>query len=303
MKERLQDILEYLKEFWGRWGWSLVILIVAFAVYIVGVEVATSCYSDVNAPVKMTIDEEGYLGIQYVYEDHEEIHVLWETDGGNIKPLTENEDFIGQNTEENLGYFCYTNVLEKAVWSPEDNDGSKYTTANIRALVYEEISHAGKYCLEGYFIELYMTVTLDETGRVVKAETDRYFSNPIREGDDEEWSQIYAIFQGDNGETTYRYRTGSDIDTSVNLYARWQCNEAILSQTDIPAGYIPEFTTVNTTSNLKTLTQINTVTVDTTTLDSGKEYVIEAFLVEEDYYDDAELAEDKKIYKAELEID
>ncbi len=298
----MKEILEYLKELWGRWGWTIVVMVVAFALYIVGVEFASSCYNDANAPVEITIDENGHLGIQYVFDDHKEVHVLWETDGGNIKPLTENKDFEKQNTDENNGYFCYTNVLEKAVWSPDDNDGNKYTTANIRALVYEEIWHAGKYCLEGYFIELYMTVTTDGSGKVVKAETDRYFSNPIRQGDDKDWSQIYAIFQGNNGETTYRYRTGKDIDTSKNLYVRWQCNEPILCETDIPAGYIPEFTVVKTTSNLKTLTQINTVTVDTSSLDSGKDYVVEAFLVEEAYYDDADIKEDKKIHKAKLNI-
>ncbi|MBQ9700526.1 MAG: hypothetical protein IJV71_07890, partial [Lachnospiraceae bacterium] len=66
----MKEILEYLKELWGRWGWTIVVMVVAFALYIVGVEFASSCYNDANAPVEITIDENGHLGIQYVFDDH-----------------------------------------------------------------------------------------------------------------------------------------------------------------------------------------------------------------------------------------
>ena len=294
-------MLNKLKNKFGTTIYTIIILIVAFAVYIIGVDYATSCYNDSTAPVEMTIDDKGNLGIQYVFDDYEEVHVLWETDGGNIKPLKENKDFSLQNTDENNGYFCYTNVLEKVVWSPDDNDGNKYTTANVRALVYEESADKGIYCLEDYFIEVYMTVTLDNNGKVVKAE-DRYFTNPVREGSDTNWSEIYAIFEGNDGKTTYRYRTGNEIDGEKEIYARWQCNEAILCETDITGGYLPSFGVVKDTSNLKVLTQINAVTVDKFSLESGKEYIFEAFLVEGDRYDDADLAEEYKLHKAEMSI-
>lgn len=295
-------MIDKIKHFWKKGGYTIVLLIVALAIYLVGMDFATSCYQDANAPVEMTIDSEGKLGIHYVYDDFDEVHVLWETDGGNITPVKDNDNFKDQYTEENNGYFCYTNVLEQVKWSPEDNDGNKYTTANIRALVYEETDEKTIYCLEGHFIEVYMTVTINENGKVVKAD-NRYFTSPIREGGDKDWSQVYPIFEGEDGKVTYRYRTGNDLDGEKEIYARWQCNEAVLCETYILGGYIPGFQVVEATSNLKVLTQLNAVTVDTSKLDSGKDYILEAFLVEGDHYDDADLAEEFKIHRAEYEIE
>lgn len=294
MKEKKKD--------WKKIIYSVIILVVALVIYFAGMDFVTSCYNDKTAPVEMTIDSNGNLGIQYVYDDYAKIHVLWETDGGNITPVKENEKFSEQYTEENNGYFCYANVLEQVQWSPVDNDGNTYSTANIRALVYEETDSKGAYFLEGCFIELYMTVTLDENGVVIKT-TDRYFSNPVREGNDKDWSQVYPIFEGTDGKVTYRYRTGKDIENADSLYSRWQCNEAVLCETYILGGYIPGFEVVEATSNLKVLTQLNAVTVDTSKLDSGKDYVLEAFLVDSEHYDDADLAEENKIHKAELTIE
>lgn len=294
-------MIDKIKIFWKKGGYTIILLIVALAVYLVGMDIATSCYQNANSPVEMTIDSEGHIGINYVYDDFEKVHVLWETDGGNITPLEKNDDFSLQYTEENNGYFCYTNVLEKIKWTPEDKDGSTYSTANIRALVYEETEEEDIYCLEGHFIELYMTVTLDENGVTVKTD-DRYFSNPVREGSDKDWSQIYPIFEADNGKVTYRYRTGSDIENADSIYSRWQCSEAVLCETYILGGYIPEFEVVEETSNLKVLTQLNAVTVDTSKLDSGIDYTLEAFLVDSEHYDDADLEEEYKIHRAELKI-
>lgn len=286
---------------WKKISFSVILLVVALVIYFVGMDFITSCYNESTAPVEMTIDDNGNLGIQYVYDDYKTIHVLWETDGGNITPVEKNDDFKDQYTEENNGYFCYTNVLEKVKWNPEDNDGNTYSTANIRALVYEETESKGIYCLEGYFIECYMTVTLNDEGKVIKA-TERYFSNPVRDDSDKDWSQIYPIFEGKDGKVTYRYRTGSDIENADNLYSRWQCNEAILCETYILGGYVPGFEVVEATSNLNILTQLNAVTVDKSKLDSGKDYVLEAFLVDSEHYDDADLAEEYKIHKVEFNI-
>ena len=294
--------MEEKKRDWKKIIYSVIILVAAVVIYFAGMDFITSCYNDSTAPVEMTIDSNGKLGIQYVYDDYANIHVLWETDGGNITPVKENEKFSEQYTEENNGYFCYANVLEQVEWSPVDNDGNTYSTANIRALVYEETDSKGVYFLEGCFIELYMTVTLDENGTVIKT-TDRYFSNPVREGADKEWTQVYPIFEGSDGKVTYRYRTGKDIENADSLYSRWQCNEAVLCETYILGGYIPGFEVVEATSNLKVLTQINAVTVDTSKLDSGKEYLLEAFLVDSEHYDIADLAEENKIHKAELTIE
>lgn len=291
-------MIDKIKIFWKKGGYTIILLIVAFAVYLVGMDFATSCYQDANAPVEMTIDSEGNLGIHYVYDDFDEVHVLWETDGGNISPVKENDDFKDQFTEENKGYFCYANVLEQVKWNPEDNDGNKYTTANIRALVYEETEGKDIYCLEGHFIECYMTVTLDEGGKVVKAE-DRYFSNPIREDGEKNWNQIYPISIEENGRVTYRYRTGNDIKDAENLFVRWQCNGKVLCETYILGGYIPGFDIVEATSNLEVLTQVNAVSIDDNSIDIGYSYVLEAFLVDGNHYDDPDLKEEYKINKAE----
>lgn len=290
-------MVEKLKEFMGKGGYSILIFVVAFAVYVAGVNIASSCANEANLPVEIKINSEGQLYVEYIYEDYKEIHVLWETDGGNIMPLSENDRFNDQYTDENKGYFCYTNVADKVVWNQADADGNNYKTANVRALVYEEIKGQSIYNMQDYFIELYITVTVDKNGKVVKAE-DRYFSNPIRENGDKDWNQIYPIFEGKDGMVTYRYRTGNDIDGSKELYARWQCNEGILNQTDIVSGYVPNFKISDTINNLKILTQINTITVDTSSLDSGKNYEIEAFLVEKEYYDHDIVPGEKQINKA-----
>lgn len=291
----------------GKTDWKKVILsttllVAALVIYLAGMEFATSCYQEANSPVTMTIDDDGRLGIHYIFDDSDVVHVLWETDGGSIEPVQRNDNFKAQYTDENNGYFCYTNVLEKVQWNPKDNDGNKYSVANIRALVYEETKGEDIYCLEGHFIELYMTVTLDENGTVVKT-TERYFSNPVREGNYKNWSEIYPIFEGNDGKITYRYRTGMDIENADSIFSRWQCNEAVLCETYILGGYVPAFDVVKNTSNLNVLTQINAVTIDTSKLDSGKEYILEAFLVDNNHYDDADLEEEYKLHKAELIIE
>lgn len=293
--------MERFKEIMNKGGWTILIMFIALGIYVIGVDYASSCANEVNAPVTIEISEDGQLYVKYIYEDYKNLHVLWETDGGNIKPVNENDKFKEQYTDENKGYFCYTNVAEKVQWNPSDADGNNYTTANVRALLYQEMESQSVYNMQDYIIELYLTVTLDENGKAIEAK-ERYFSSPIREDGATDWNQIYPIFEGEDGNVTYRYRTGTFVDGTKEIYLRWSCSEPVLSETDILSGYVPSFKISTTVKNLNNLTQINTVTVDTSALESGKDYNLEAYLVESEYFDDENISEENKMHKATMKI-
>lgn len=223
----------------------------------------------------------------------EDIYILWETDGGNLSAVSPNEDFKEQYCEENLGYQLYAQCDEKVVWSPEDADGNRYTTATVVATVYTKSEEEGINC---YFIDYTIhqdaaTVTCQD-GIVTKEETDRYFCNPVREGGDNDWTQIYAI-KMEEDKTVYRYRVGYDLSKIIenqSLIICFESTEPVLYETDYLAGLYPLITIAEETEAKSSLSGVQAVTVYNQDIENGQ-ISIKAYMQES--------GETEKLYMAE----
>lgn len=288
-----------------RGGLTLLIGFLAVGAYLFILDMANKYFDkNVTNSLYISVNENGELSINYSETD-EKIYVCWETDGGNVKPVEYDSEFQEQHKEDNKWYQAYTKVHEKVKWDSLDADGNEYTTATIRALIYQKSESKGKnqYYLGDFVKDLTITVAIKD-GKVEKTE-DRYFSNPVRKNEEKEnWNQIYLV---DKTESTYtlRYRTSEDLSKKEDdkIYVLcWENEENIMAETDIIEGSIPNFcyTLEGNESLTSKLNTVNTVTIDFQDKNL-KQANIRAFLVDSEKYKN--YTQKDKEYIAELTLE
>lgn len=296
---------EKLKIFMHRGGLTLLIGFLAVGAYLFILDMANKYFEkNVTNSLYISVNENGELSINYSETD-EKIYVCWETDGGNVKPVEQDSEFQEQYKDNNKWYQAYTKVHEKVKWDSLDADGNQYTTATVRALIYQksESKEKSQYYLGDFVKDLTITITIKD-GKVEKTE-DRYFSNPVRENEEKEnWNQIYIV---DSTENTYtlRYRTSEDLSKKSDdkIYVLcWENEDNIMAETNIIEGSIPNFcyTLEEEKSLTDRLNTVNTVTLDFKDKDL-KQTKVNAFLVDSEKYKTYE-KEDRE-YIAELTLE
>lgn len=289
MKENFNKIMQ-------NGGFAVIVGVIAMSLYLCVMSTAQKCSADSIVPVEIKLTDEGNLYLNYVYEDKDALMVLWETDGGTIKPLNKNEEFKEQYTDNNKWYYSYGKIADEFVWDSKDADENEYEIATVRAILYKPTEGKNQYFIAEAAAEVQMTVTYKD-GKVVET-SDRIFSNPVRKDSDKNWSQIYIINEGENDINTYRYRTGKDIPDEEYLFLRWEADGEILCETDVHNGLIPKCGVLNSNKNKEKLVQVNTVSV----FKEKEQGKIEAFLVTDKYYEQENVEEKNKHNKAELEF-
>ena len=280
-------------------GYSLLIATAATVSFFAILQWANDYVNEKTGELVIHVAEDGTLSVPYNYDDKEKVYILWETDGGHIDTDNKTDIFIDQsiNEENRRGYYSYSLSNESAFWSPEDADGNSYSTATVRAVLYERDEN-NVYRLENYVTEV--TVTLNYKDGVVKKSEDRLFSNPVRDNSDEYWSQIYCVEDKD-GKITYRYRTGEKIDQEETLILCWKAEDEILSETDYAEGLVPECKIKDENRDVGLIKAATMITCDKNLINTKE--TISAFLVDEETYKSAEIKEEKKINQAEIEIE
>lgn len=278
-------------------GYALLVATVATVGFFAVLQWSNDYVKEKTGELEISVDKDGYLSVDYNYDDKENVYILWETDGGTIKSDHKSEVFLEQESDDkNKGYYSYSLSNEKAYWTPMDADGNTYDTATVRAVLYERDTD-DIYKLENYVTEVTITLSYAD-GKVTETE-ERLFSNPIRDGGDKNWSQIYCIEESDNG-YTYRYRTGEEINKDEVLILCWESKEENISETDYAKGLYPTCTTVEDNSDKKLLKAV-------TTMGCSKDKItdmtqIEAYLINESTYKNDKIEERNKINVAKLEI-
>lgn len=287
-------------------GFSVIIAVVAMSLYLMAMYFANKYFESITKPAEIVVNENGEISIQgFETEKDEIIYILWETDGGNIKPVKENPAFEDQNRKENnKWYYVNTAIDEGVVWNSKDADGYEYTTATVKAVIYSynKEEKNNQYYMGNYVNEMNITVTI-KNNKIVKAEKERYFSNPIRKDEKNDWNQIYVIDEDENGNLTYRFRTGKEIKEEI-LILCWESDKEILSETDYKSGLYPECKILKENKNKKNIITKNTITVNSNEAGGCNIY---AYLISEDVYDNLDedninIEEKDKQYKAEEEI-
>lgn len=285
MKEKIKKIMV-------QGGFSVIIAVVAMSLYLTVMYFSNKYFESQTKPAVLTVTEDGKISVSgFEKEENEVIYILWETDGGNIKPAEKNELFKEQwEDENNKWYYVNTEIDESIIWNSSDADGLEYTTANVRAIVYSYEASANKdqYYMGNYVNQMNITVTVKD-GKIVQANESRYFSNPVRSGDDSDWSQIYVINESDDGKETYRYRTGKKIKDEI-LFLCWESDDKIINETKYEMGLYPECLINSDNKENNILVAKDTITIDKNKSDEKK---ISAFLIDEDTYDG--YMENKKI--------
>ncbi len=280
---------EKFNKFMYNGGFAVIVAVVAMSLYLAVLGGAQKCSADSIEPVEIRIDDSGFLYLHYIYDDKDDLMVLWETDAGNISPI--------EQSASTLNYFSYGSVSGRIVWDSEDADGNEYEVATVRAILYEKTEGKSDYYIKEAAAEVQITVTYKD-GEIVKAD-DRMFSNPVRKDSDKDWNQIYLIDEGEDGLRTYRYRTGNDIPDEEYLYLRWESDENILCETDVHNGLYPKCGVLNSNKNKNKLIQINTISIK----GDVNEGTISAFIVTDEYYEKENVPEKEKINNAELVIE
>lgn len=281
-----------MKELWKKFdrfmlkygGYALLVATLATAGFLAVLQWANDYMEKETAPLNITLDEDGYLSVDYQYDDKEGVFIYWETDAGKLN--TENNDvFTGQD-----GYFVYSKSDGKVMWSSEDADGNTYKEATVRAVLYEE-NKKNIYEIKDYVMEL--TITLKkENGTTQKAE-DRVFSNPVREDGGENWEQIYVITETDE-QSILRYRTGKEIKTDETLILCWMAEEGVLSEVDYAAGMLPNCQITEGKENLELLKASTVIAVEK----EKARTEICAGLIDENVYQQETVKEEELIYPA-----
>ncbi len=260
-------------------GYALLIATIATVGFFAVLQWANDYTKENTKELEIEIDDEGLLYVDYQYDDKEKVAILWETDGGSIKKL---------NNEEQGQYYCYTDYNEKIEWNQKDLDGYEYSTATIRAVLYVK-DEENEYDISNYIIEKTITVTVEDS-KVVKTQ-NRYFSNPIRKDEDEHWSQIYCV-----EENVYRYRTGEK--TKEDYVLCWQTTSNVISEVDYGAGYKNEIKTNPEKEKQEILKGSVLVTVD----EECENITLNAYLIEKEIYDKEKIEENKKLFLTKIEI-
>lgn len=289
MKEKIRKIMV-------NGGYSAIIAVVAMIAYLTAMYFANDYFNKVTEPATLDINDKGEIYISGFEAGEDEIlYVLWETDGGSIKPLEEEDIFKEQYEKENMNYYYNTSLNKKIQWNKKDADGNNYSTSTIRAIVYR-YDNKNVYNMEDYVNEFTITVTSKEN-KTVKAEKERYFSNPIRENSDGKWNQIYIIEENEKN-ITLRYRTGETIEEEM-LALCWEADKKILKKTNISEGLTPVIKYEDESNDF--LITTNTITIDKK--NNGGEYV-KAYLIDENVYEKYEsgISEKEKNHIAETII-
>jgi len=145
-----------------------------------------------TAPLQITVAEDGSLSMA-VEGDRDDLYILWETDGGSVRPVEADTYFIHVDDKNNRGYICYTHCDDRVVWDAFDASGEEFETATVRAILYHVTEGEKKDFVGSESVETEVTITLrQDGGNTVKA-TDRYFSNPIKKSTSSDWSEIYVL--------------------------------------------------------------------------------------------------------------
>lgn len=293
----MKDIVKKVNAFMLKYGgYSLLIAAVATISFFAVLQWANDYVKEKTGELVINVADDGTLSVPYNYDDKEKVYILWETDGGCIR--TDNKTDVFKEQNENMdrrkGYYSYSLSNETARWSPEDADGNTYGTATVRAVLYER-DEENVYKLENYVTEVTVTLSYKD-GKVEKTE-DRLFSNPVRNGSDGKWSQIYCVEETEE-KVTYRYRTGEEIDKEDTLILCWQAEKEILSETDYANGVIPRCEVVEDNKNVKLIKAATMITCEKDI--EGVKGKIEAFLVDEKGYKKKEIGEEDMVYKAEI---
>lgn len=160
--------------------------------------------------------------------DLKDLCVFWETDAGGVYPKVLNPKLLAQSKN---GYYCYTDADEEVKWSPKDNDDNEYSVATIRAHLYSYNKDGTKYDLTEILDSIEITIAYD--GKKLIKHEDRMFGNPVRKGNDENWSQIVRVYNNMNYEIL-RYRTGSKLDEGETI--GWELNLPPFQEAKITAG-------------------------------------------------------------------
>lgn len=248
-------------------------------------------------PVAITLNEDGTLSVSLEGE-RDNIYILWETDGGSVTPTEENPDFSHLKDENNRNYICYTFCDDKIIWNNKDASGEEFETATVRAIIYYVTEDQKKDYVgsEGVETELTITLHMEEDGTVTQSE-DRYFSNPVKKGSTDTWSEIYVVKE-DEKSVTLRYRTSEDVGTDENeiLVLCWENEEGIISQTDLAAGLFPDVTVSEETNHQTQIKQSDLITFYKS--DVNKETEISAFLVDSSIYENDSFSEEEKLGNA-----
>ncbi len=283
MKEKFNKIMQ-------NGGFAVIVAIVAMGLYLTVMSGAQKCSADSLKPVEIKIDDNGFLYLNYIYDDADDLMILWETDGGNLSRI--------EQSSSSFDYYVYTSVDSKLLWDSKDADGNEYEVATISATLYEKTEGKSDYYIskDVTATQVQITVTYKD-GKIVQSE-DRLFSNPVRKDSEKNWSQIYLINEGDNGINTYRYRTGMDFPDEEYLFLRWESDKEILCETDIRNGMTPNCGILNSNKNKKILTQVNIISIK-----EDSTGTIEAFIVSEDDYEKEEVPKENRINEAILVIE
>lgn len=273
MKEKMRKIM------YGG-GYTLLIAFIATGAYLLVVHFANQYFESTKDEIKIEVSEDGTLSIDYNGDEKENIFVFWETDGGTLTPDTKSELLKDQYEEDNNRlYYANTVVTETVKWDNKDYTGSDFEKATVRAVIYlyDKDKNSNPYYMGDYITEV--NITLEKDGEITKKSEDRYFSNPVMAGTDNNWNEIYVVRE-DEENVTLRYRTGNKIDDEL-LILCWQCEKSILSETDYVNGLYPDIKINEDNSNKSYFKAVNNITVSKENLKNNK---IEAFLVTEDTY-------------------
>lgn len=252
-------------------GIVLIIATVAIVAYFLVLEYANDWFDNSIKEVKVTLHEDGSLSVP-LEGDISNLYIFWETDGGTVIPQKQTADthLQKQDTEQNKWHTAYTKASEHVVWSGKDADGNTYTTATVRATVYtakeDVVTKIGENS-----VEKITTITLTSENGTVKQAEDRLFTNPVRMGTDTDWNQIYIIEDQVTHTYTLAYRTGNAVPTDENLTLCWSSEKAVLQETDLFAGGIPNFKAVEEQAAKAFLASVNMITCeiqDTVTIEA-----------------------------------
>ncbi len=286
-------------------GYAVILATVAMALYLLVLEMGNKFIESQSVKLAVTIDENGYMSTNYG-GDKKGVYVLWQTDGGCIKPVNKNEDLNAQYEEGNKWYFAYTGPNEKVKWEKEDADGFNYSEATIRATVYYTKEEKGPFYVYEFVNEASVTVK-KENSKTVKT-TDRLFSNPVREGEDKEWSQIYQVSKDTANTKTYMFRTGSEIKNPEKMILMWEANEEILSETDLIQGTVGSLLTVSgfminpENSGKNIIAATPSVTINE--INATDKFKMDAYLTYTSNSEKkaGEIPESEKFYKSDIDI-
>ena len=275
-------------------------LIIAFAAigasYLV-MHYSQNFYLESTKPPEIAVASDGALSLT-LEGDRDDIYILWETDGGNLRPAEADPGFQEGRQRPGNGYMVYTHCDDAVYWDGDDAAGVEFETANVRAVIYyltegRELEYIGSASVER---QASITVT-KEDGVTVKAEEQRYFSNPVPPSGVQDEGEIYCIKEDDTGKT-FRYRTYPEIALDDDSYQVliWQSEEPCMGETNLAQGLVPVGEVKKDEDGQEVffslIRAVDTITVYGEKV--GADTEIAAFLVDQDIYQQKEPFSDEQ---------